>query len=168
MFCRKKKGVWEQAPRQPTQACWDHQALTSASSSKIYSDLPVFSSFLSVRRILTLGVSDLLLLTCLLFLLFWVVAFTKYFYVRLKEISDANVTTSVLYHIPKSASPERPRTRVAWRKIKPDSQKHPELQRHMKTNLTKKMIFRWGNLPKSRIMHIPIQIPPTLYFLHPH
>lgn len=46
----KKKGVWEEVPGQPTQACWDHWALTSASSSKIYSDLHVFSSFLSMKE----------------------------------------------------------------------------------------------------------------------
>lgn len=163
MFYRKKKAVWEE----PTQTCWDHWALTSASSSKIYSDLPVFSGFLSVKeKLVSWGVWSA---TVDLFIIFTLLScgIHKIFYVKLKEISAANFT-NVLHHVPKSASHERPRTKVAWRKIKPEWQKHPEFQRHMKTNLTKKMIFTWGYLPKSRIMHVPMQIPPTLYFLHLH
>lgn len=119
-FYRKKKGVWEEVPELPTQACWDHWALTSASSSKIYSDLPVFSSFLSVKENLDSwsvwsAIADpfviFTLLSCVIH---------KIFYAKLKEISAANVTKSVLYRVPKPASHERPRTRVAWRKIKPE------------------------------------------------
>lgn len=68
-------------------------------------------------------------------------------------------------NLPLMRDPEPERV---WRKIKQEWQKHSELQRHVKTNMTKKMIFKWGDLPKFRIMHVPIKFPPTLYFLHLH
>lgn len=84
------------------------------------------------RRSLTLTVSDLLLLTLLGILLFLSLlscGFHKVFYVKLKELPSANVTTNVLDCLPLSASCETPRTRVVWRQIKSERQKHPELWR---------------------------------------
>lgn len=121
------------------------------------------------RKSLTLGVSDLLLLTLLSIFFFfsfrlWL---SQWIYVKLKEVPSANVTTSILYRLPQSASCERPRTRVAWRQIKSDRQTSrasevPEDRLHQEHDVS------WGYLPKSRAKHVPVQIPPTPYFLHLH
>lgn len=170
MFYTKSKQ--QEVSGQSTQACWDYQGpnitihSTSASWLKANLDLPVRSGLLSMKEKLDSGgVWSAIADPSQHFIIFSFLScgFHNTFYVKFKEIPSANITTSVLYRFPQSFSYERYRTRVAWRQIVSEWQKHPELWRHLKT-LHREHDVRWGYLSKT--MHIHVQIPPTPYFLH--
>lgn len=139
-----------------TQSCWDHRGLnfttrsTSASRSKANLDVAVCSGLLSAKEKLdSQGVWSAIADPPQHFIIFfsfrlWL---SQWIYVKLKEVPSANVTTSILYRLPQSASCERPRTRAAWRQIKSDRQKHPELQRCLKTDFTKNMMWAEATYP---------------------
>lgn len=119
------------------------------------------------RRSLTLGVSDLLLLTLLsilLFFLFWAVAFTTHFMLNSRKY-HLQISPQVSY----IASPSLPHLKdpePEWLEGKLYQwQKHPEFWGCLKT-LHREHDVSWGYLPKFKTTHVPVQIPPTPYFLH--